>query len=313
MGGLKLLNYILTIVNQIFIMFLLMLVGYILSKKDILNEEGTKQISSVLMLIATPAVIIASYQREFEAELAKKLFMVFIFCLIGYAISLILAELLFRKSANDYQDKRMCIVFSNNGFMAIPLLQALLGSTGVFLGSAHIVLGNVFLWTYGAKTMGREKYKMSLKTALINPGVFAMAGGFLLFISPAKLPDNVYQVLNYLGALNTPLAMIILGTFLAKTDLAECIKDTSIYIISFYKLILVPTALMVILLILPADKIMAATLLIGTAAPTGIIAAMFAQRFDTNYIYSTKIIAQTTLLCIITMPIFLTIIEFFWK
>lgn len=307
------LNYIFTIVNQIFIMFMLMLVGYILSKKGILNEEGTKQASSILMLVATPAVIIASYQREFEAELAKKLFMIFVFCLIGYAIAIILAGILFKKGTLDFQDKRMCIVFSNNGFMAIPLLQALLGSIGVFLGSAHIVVGNVFLWTYGAKVMGGEKYKISLKTALINPGVLAMISGFLLFISPIKLPNNIYQICNYLGALNTPLAMMVLGAFLAKTNLIDCIKDKSIYVISIYKLILVPAVLMLILLLLPADKTMAATLLIGTAAPTGIIAAMFAQRFNTNHLYSTKIIASTTLLCIITMPIFLTIIEFFWK
>lgn len=308
------LNYIFTIVNQIFIMFLLMLVGYILSKKDIINEEGTKQISSVLMFVATPAIIIASYQRAFEVELAKRLLLIFVFCLIAYIIPIILGEILFKKNSTlDFQDKRMCIVFANNGFMAIPLLQALLGSIGVFLGSAHIVMGNVFLWTYGAKTMGGEKYKINLKTAFINPGVLAMLGGFLLFVSPVKLPDTVYQILNYLGALNTPLAMIVLGAFLAKINLLDCIRDKSLYSISMYKLIVVPAILMLILLLLPVDKMMAATLLIGTAAPTGIIAPMFAQRFKTNHLYSTKIVALTTLLCIMTMPIFLTIIEFFWK
>ena len=294
-------------------MFLLMLAGYVLTRKDILNEEGTKQASSILMFIASPAVIIASYQRAFEIELAKQLFMIFILCVIAYVIAATAAQLLFKKGLLDFQDKRMCVVFSNNGFMAIPLLQALLGSTGVFLGSALIVAGNVFLWTYGAKIMGGEKYKINLKAALINPGVFAMGCGFLLFVSPVKFPENIYQVCNYLGAINTPLAMIVLGAFLARTDLIGIIKDKSIYKISFYKLVLVPAVLMLIMLLLPVNKTIAAVLLIGAAAPTGIVTAMFAQQFNTNYLYSTKVIALTTLLCIITMPIFLTIIEFYWK
>ncbi|WP_069999629.1 AEC family transporter [Cellulosilyticum sp. I15G10I2] len=308
------LHYIFTIVNQIFIMFLLMLVGYILSKKNILTEEGTKQISTLLMMIVTPAVIIASYQREFEYKLAKMLLISFALGLIAYAVPIIIGSVLFKTDKTiDFQDKRMCLVFSNNGFMAIPLLQALLGSIGVFLGSAHIVLGNVFLWTYGAKTMGREKYQINLKTALINPGTLAMLGGLLVFISPVKLPNTLYQVFNYIGAINMPLAMMVLGAFLAKTDFISCFTDKSIYTISIYKLVLVPAVLMGVLHSISADQIVTATLLIGAAAPTGIVAPMFAQRFNTKYLYSTKVVTVTTLLCIMTMPVFLTIIEFFWK
>ncbi len=50
----------------------------------------------------------------------------------------------------------MCLIFSNNGFMALPLLEALLGSTGVFLGSAGIVTGTVIAWTYGARMLSGE-------------------------------------------------------------------------------------------------------------------------------------------------------------
>lgn len=308
------LTYIFTITNQIFIMFLLMLIGYILSKKNILSEEGTRQISTLLMMVASPAIIIYSYQRPFEFELAKMLFVAFAFGIIAYGIPIILGELLFKKGKSiDYQDKRMCIVFSNNGFMAIPLLQALLGSTGVFLGSAQIVLGNVVLWTYGVKTLGQGQYKMNLKTALINPGVLSMLCGLLVFILPIKLPPNVYQVLGYLGALNTPLAMLVLGAFIEKTKLMDCFKEPALYGISVLKLMVVPALLISILMLLRVDKIVAATMLIGTAAPTGIVAPMFAQRFKTQYLYSTKVVALTTLLSILTMPIFLTIIEFFWK
>ncbi len=290
-----------------------MALGYILSKKDVLTEEGTKQISTLLMMVATPAVIIYSYQRDFDLERAKMLGVSFAFGIGAYIIPIFFGALIFKKNRSlYYQDKRMCIVFSNNGFMAIPLLQALLGSTGVFLGSAHIVLGNVFLWTYGVRTLGGDKYKMNLKTALVNPGALAMMFGLLLFISPVKLPANVYQVCGYLGAINTPLAMLVLGAFLQKANILECFKDKSLFILSALKLIIVPAVLVTLLLLIRAEQMIAATMLIASAAPTGIIAPMFAQRFNTEHLYSTKVVALTTLLCIGTMPVFLTLIEYFW-
>lgn len=294
-----------TIVTQIFIMFLLMFVGHLLYRRRIIDDQGSKQISSLLLNIVTPAVLISSYQRPFDMGEARQLLTAFLFAIATYLVPLALSRLLYGRSKKLYaRDAQMCIIFSNNGFMAIPLLQALLGSTGVFLGSASIVTGTVIAWTYGARMLSGDE-KINVKKILLNPGTLALLGGLLLFISPWKLPSPLFQAVNYLGSLNTPLAMLVLGVYLSQAKVLSCLKDKTVYLLAFLKLILVPLLCTALLWLLHADATVAMALLIGIAAPTGVIAAMMAQMFGTDHLFSTRIVAVTTLLSAVTLPLFL--------
>ena len=220
--------------------------------------------------------------------------------------------ILYGKSKQPYaRDARMCVIFSNNGFMAIPLLQALLGSQGVFLGSASIVTATVLAWTYGV-SMLRGNRQVNFYRILMNPGTLALFGGILLFCSPWKLPGPIFQAVDYLGSLNTPLAMLVLGVYLSQAKVFSCLKDKTVYILSFLKLIVAPLLSMAVLYFLGAERTVAMALVIGIAAPSGVISAMMAQMFDTDYLFSTRIVAVTTLLSAITMPLLITAAEFLW-
>ena len=81
----------------------------------------------------------------------------------------------------------MCVVFSNNGFMALPLLSAMFGETGVFLGSAHIVTMAVVLWTYGLAQVDKN-FRFSAKRILLNPGIIAAVLGLLYLCLPLRFP-----------------------------------------------------------------------------------------------------------------------------
>ena len=205
----------------------------------------------------------------------------------------------------------MCVIFSNNGFMAIPLLQALLGAEGVFLGSASIVSATVIAWTYGARMLSGER-GTDFKKILLNPGTLALAGGVLLFCSPWKLPGPIFQAAEYLGGLNTPLGMIVLGVNLSQANVLSCLKDKTVYLISFVKLLVVPLLSAGALYVLGAQTVTAMALLIGVAAHSGVIASMMAQMFGTDYRFSARAVAVTTLLSAVTMPLFLLLAQRMW-
>lgn len=296
-----------TIVTQIFIMFLLMFVGHLLYRRRMIDDQGCKQISALLLNIVTPAVLISSYQRPFDRGEARLLLTAFLLAVLTYLIPLALSRLAYGRSQKPYaRDAQMCIIFSNNGFMAIPLLQALLGSTGVFLGSASIVTGTVIAWTYGARMLSGGG-RVNFKKILLNPGTLALIGGLLLFVSPWKLPSPLFQAVSYLGSLNTPLAMLVLGAYLSQAKVLTCLKDKTVYRIAFLKLIAVPLLCTALLWLLHADQTVAMALLIGIAAPSGVISAMMAQMFGTDHLFSTRIVAVTTLLSAVTLPLFLVL------
>ncbi|MEG1103656.1 MAG: AEC family transporter [Oscillospiraceae bacterium] len=299
------LDYSLTVLNQIFIMFLLMMIGFALAKFGVINDSGSSQISSLLMKTIMPAMIVSAFSREYDSALAMQLLQAFVLVIIVYAVPIIFARIFYK---ND-PDKAMCIVMSNNGFMAIPLIQALLGSVGVFIGSVHIVGANILTWTYGISLYGGKAKGKAWKMLVLNPGTIALACGLVLFLTPLYLPAPILTTVNYLAAANTPVAMILLGTYLANIKLLPCLKDKGLMILSFVKLILIPLILIGIFALIPFGSMVRCAMLIGSTAPTGMIVSMIAQYCGRDYSWNTSAVTFTTLLSIITMPLILTLMQ----
>ena len=108
--------------TQIAVMFLLIGVGAVCYKYKLVTDTGSGQMSALLINFAAPAIIIHSFCRAFDRAMLGKLIISFALSLVLLGISIGIAALVFHKDTADYADKRMCVIFSNNGFMALPLL-----------------------------------------------------------------------------------------------------------------------------------------------------------------------------------------------
>lgn len=293
-------------------MFLLMVVGYVVYKGHLFDDEGARQISVFLLKIVTPVTIVVSYQREFDSNLAGMLAISFPLAVLCHLLPIGAGHLLYRSHVADYRDKRMSLVFSNNGFMALPLLQTLLGSVGVFLGSAHIVVATILIWTYGQYTLTGDKRSISLKMIFLNPGTLAVIVGVVLFVSPVKLPLPVFETLKYISALNTPLAMILCGIFVAQANILSVFKDRSVYAMALLKLVVVPIAVLLLLRFIPVATEIRVALMIAVSCPSATSVVMFANNYKTNYIYCAKVVSATTLLSVLTLPFILALTQIAW-
>lgn len=306
MGGITLRTQIAILLEQIFIMFLLMGAGFVIYRLGMLPKEMTRQLSNLLVKIVTPFTMICSFQRAFDLTLAKTLAIVLVCGFLTFFIGIAVSALLYRPAKfENYANRRMCATYSNNGFMALPLLNAMFGPIGVFLGSAHIVASTVLTWTYSVPQLCGGKAE--LKKIVLNPGTIALILGTLLFVSPVKVPGPVFTAMNYLGSLNTPLAMLIVGSYLAQTDLLSAFRDLSILRNSLVRLLLIPGLALLFLLFTPLDETARMALLIGVSAPVAISNATFAQIFDSDYLYCTKAVAVSTVLSIATMPLMIAL------
>lgn len=296
------------ILRQIIIMFLLMGAGYVLYRLHIVDNEGSAQCSGILAKLVSPCVIINSFQREFEPELGMTLLWQFVFSVLLFGVMIVLSGLLFRDSRHENApDLRMCTVFTNNGFMAIPLVTAMFGTMGVFLTTGNIAASTIIVWTWGVKTLSGGKGKISLSKIFVNPGTIGFCIGLFCFLTPFKLPSIPAEAVSFISDLNTPLAMIVLGCFLAQSDLKSCFLDKKLYFLSFTRLVLFPLVCLPILCLAPIDLTAKLCLMIGFAAPSAVLAAMFAQIYHSDYLYATKIVAQSTLLSVITMPLMIAL------
>jgi predicted permease len=242
--------------------------------------------------------------------MAATLGITFVTAIVMFAIAIVVSRMLYRPGKfTNSADRQMCAVFTNNGFMALPLLNAMFGDYGVFLGTGHIVCMAVVLWTYGVYLLEGAQYKFSIRKIVLNPGVVAMYIGIALFCSPIKMPGPLYSAVYFVAQLNTPIAMFVLGCFLAQLNLIDCLKNTAAWRVSLVRLLLIPIISMVVLYFVPLEMTAKITLLVGVAAPTAIISAMFAQLYETDYLFATQVIALSTIASIITLPTLITFFE----
>lgn len=294
---------------QVIVVFILISVGFLQKKRKKIDSHTTKRLTDLLLEIVTPCVLINAYQKEFKSELAANLFIAFLFAIIIHIIMFIITALLFRKEeTKSYRIKIFSSVYSNCGFMAIPLLSASLGADGVFFGSAYLAVFNISTWTHGVCVCSGDIKSMSFKKALFNPGVIGTSIGLLLFVLQINLPTVLIEPIKHIANLNTPLAMIILGTYLANIDFRETFRKISIYWVSFIRLIIFPVIAIIITRIMNLDQTVATALLITSACPCATATPLFATKFGLDAEYASEIVSISTILSVITIPVIMFLV-----
>ena len=143
-----------TILNQIIKMFLMMAVGYQLYRKKTINDDTTARLSNILLMVATPCTIVTSFNQEYSAEKLQGLMFAFLLSLAVYAANILIAQLLFKP---EERVEKFSLVFSNAGFLGIPLVTGLLGIEAVFYLAPFIVCFYLYAWTYGVVVMSGKK------------------------------------------------------------------------------------------------------------------------------------------------------------
>ena len=150
-------------------MFILIAVGFGCGKKGVITEHASKKMTDIVLYVVTPCVMIAAFQREFSFELLGKVFIAAVTAALIMTASILLARL-FIRDKNEAEKKvlQFSVIFSNCGFMSLPLQKALLGDDGWFFGSIFVAVFNVFCWTYGLADMSGDKKQLSIKKLALN-------------------------------------------------------------------------------------------------------------------------------------------------
>lgn len=187
-------------VEKIIGMFFIMAVGVIIFKLGIADRSTNKKMSGLLLKVVSPAIILMSYQMEFRMDLLQGLVMTGLLSLVTSLIAIALSSVLIRRGHQNAEVEQMAVVYSNCGFIGVPLIQGLLGNEGVFFMTAYLTIFNILIWSHGLML---------------------------------KIPEIVANPLALIGNMNTPLAMLVAGGNLADSNLAAALQRPRTYWISF--------------------------------------------------------------------------------
>ncbi len=304
------------ILQQMLVLFLVMLIGFLGERKGILDDITSKKISWIVVNIANPAMILSSLSGENripsqELVVTAMISIGMFLCLMGLAV--VLPNIL-KAKRSQYGVYRVMTVFSNIGFMGFPIISALYGKEALLYVSLFILPYNILIYTYGILCLSSEEInlKSSLKK-MGNIGVFASLGALVLYFGNIVLPDLLSQAFDMFANLTAPLSMMVIGASFGTMSLRQMLTDVRLLIFAGIKLILIPVVGMWILVQFVGNSMLLGVCLVMLATPVGSMTAMLAQQYDCDRDLSSRGVALTTLLSVVTIPAVAQICKLFLK
>ena len=285
-----------------------MSIGFILSKGRLITVEGSRSLANILLYVSLPCVIFRAFVQGNPAEKIPELGICLAVSLALLTLSIIVAQFLFRNNPIDH----VGVAFSNAGFIGVPLVNAFLGSEAVFYTAGFIALLNVLQWTYGQQVLLHGEKKTNLRQ-LINPLTISFLVGLVVLFGNIHIPYVLSQCISGFAQLNSPIAMTVLGTYLAQSKIGEMFSQINNYRICFVRLLLIPFLSILLLCFLPKEmRQMKQSLLLVAAAPVGPNVAVYAQKLGKDYTHAVQIVCLSTLCCITTIILMIWLSGILW-
>lgn len=295
--------------------FLILLPGIYFGRKNIIDEKQCEGISSIVVNIAWPCLVITALQMDFSETLLINSGLLagafVVISVLAYGVGMILCRFL----KTDEQIMYLVIymfLFSNTGFMGIPVCETLYGEEGVFYAALMDSLSDVFVFTVGTflvkKSMG-VIIKNNPKE-LITPGLISIVIGVALFLLDIKLPVVLGETLATVGGITTPLAMFIIGYKLGKMKIKDMLGDRTAYIVSCFRLLVLPAVVVLAFWGFGVEMtVLTKVIAMEIAMPVATCTVIFVEQYRGNTRFASKCVLLSTLMSVVTIPLFAILLE----
>lgn len=299
-----------TAATSVAVLYVMVLVGFICDRVGLYTEKTAKKTIDLLLYIIGPCLMINSIlSMEKSEDTVKKFFISLLIAFATHIIAIVLNLPFFRSNNDKDAVYKYGSIYGNVGFMALPLAEAVLGAEGVFYCTSGVIAFNVLCFTHGVSVMSKEKFKPNLKKLIVNPGVISVIIGLPIFLLGIDLPYVITQPISYLGSLNTPVAMIIFGTYLSKTNLKAMFSHKKTYLTAFLKLIALPLVSLGIYVLCSVRGSLLVASLITASVPCANNTFMFASKYERDVEVASQTVALVSFMSILTMPVMIAIAQ----
>lgn len=311
---------IMVVVQQMIIIFILIGIGMILFRRKLLSEEGSKQISGLIINVTNPALLICSALddgpkaslRELGIALAAYAAVFAVLILVGFLLPFLL-----RVPGSLHYAYQMLTIFGNVGFIGIPLASAVLGSESLIFVSIFNLLFNILIYTLGisllqraakkqtagGKAVPENKFASGRLQKLVNAGTVSAVVTIIFYLGNFHVPVVISSALSYTGRATTLLSMLVLGVSVAQMTPKEIFSHPKLYLFTLLRQILVPIACILLMRNLIDSRLILNTMLLMVAVPAANMPLMLAKQMDMETDSISQGIILTTVLSLVTVPV----------
>lgn len=294
--------------------FLLIIVGLILSKTGLMSSSTRKQLTKIVLTIVLPCSIIQSFEIDVDSDLLVSCLMVFLVSILAQFVYWIFNLFLWK---NQTQDRRINLKYgtmvSNAGFMGMPLAQGVFGDIGLLYASIFLIPQRVCMWSYGLSLYTISRKQDLIKNVLFHPCIIAIFIGIILMICRMfgfALPKAIDDTIGAIASCNTALSMIVIGGILSDVNIHDVFDKITLFY-SMIRLVILPLVLLVIVRIINIETLVSNVCVLLSGMPAASTTAMLAQTYDKDPAFSSKMVFVSTFISLITLPLLSVLLKGF--
>ena len=293
------------LLQQMGILFVYMMIGYVACKKEYFDQEFGKKLSWLVVNVANPMLAISAVVNNEEQIEKKDFYVTVLLAICFYAFFLILAQILPRLigvQKSDIGVYKMMTTFNNIGFMGFPVIAAAYGNGALIYAVPFSIMFNILCYTWGIQTLCGGGEKGNWKR-IINIGTISGIISIVLFFMQIPVPKMICSLSAGLSNLTGPLSMLVIGISIAAMELKDLFTDVKLLKFALIKLLAVPVAAMLLVCQVIDNRLICEVFLVMMATPAASMCAMLSQQYGGDYELAAKGVALTTILSVVTMPI----------
>jgi len=300
------------IFTQVLTLFILMAVGLAARRLGQFTPEVSKGMSAFLMNFCMPMLVLSSFLRPFSMGMLASAGRMLGYALVVHLFLVLLAILVFRKApAIQRPTLQFITVFSNSGFMGLPLLAMLFPMGGVFYGAVYSIAFTIFMFTFGVAFFSPGDSRPSPRQLFLNPVILSTLAGIICFLASVRLPAPIMNTLGLVGGMTSPLSMLIIGAMLGEMKLRDILGSPIEYLLCAVRLLVAPLLTLLLCRLLHVDLVLEKILVILQALPAATIVAAFAEKYGSDRAFVSRCTFLSTLLSILTIPLVVKVLERF--
>lgn len=291
-------------------MFLLMAVGVVLRKMNIITKEGKGMLTNLVIDLILPCNIISAFYMPMDHSVFVSGVEILIISILIQIFCTFISGILYRKVPKE---KRMVLqyatVCSNAGFLGNPVAEGLYGSVGLLYASVYLIPQRIVMWSAGVSYFTEcPSKKEVVKKVLKHPCIVAVEIGIVLMVTQVQLPGFLSSAIENVGGCTTAITMMLIGTILTDVDMRHILTRTTVAY-SFIRLVFIPAVVFAGCWLANIDSVVAGVSVTLAAMPAGTTTAILAMKYHGDEEFATQCVVLTTMLSMAAIPIWSLIIH----
>ena len=294
-------------------LFAIVIVGFIAGKLGYMGGDFDKRLSSLVIDITCPALILSSTMSG-QLPDREMILPLLLISLLTYILLAGVALLLPRWLTKRHEDEGIvgfALMFGNVGFIGYPVVASIFGHEAVFYAAVLNVVNTFAVFTIGVMLImgGRGAYTFHKRVLWSTPMLAAYLAILIVALGIDDVPRVISQPLTLIGQITVPAALLIIGSSMSQLSARTMLGNSTVYVTTLFRLALLPLALFFLFNALGFQQLVVNINTVVIAMPVATYGTILCLKHGRDTTLITEVTFITTLLSVVTIPLVAMLFE----